>query len=567
MATNRWVKNRSPLVGAVTGLLLSLLILGPALMPGFLLSYDMVFVPQLDLSARTLGVDGSVPRAVPNDAVVALLSLILPGHVVQKLVLVSVFVGLGTGMGLVLKKFPAVVVATVVGLWNPWVAQRLEVGHWGFLLGYAVLPWVIWAGLRVRSRSRGALPTLGFVMLIGSLSGSTGTVLMLLVLAGVLLGEGPREWKAFAWGTGIAGLVSATWWWPFLRASSQSADPNGVTAFAARADTPWGVIVSVATGGGSWNQSSWYPERASWMLTALAFLFVIAAIVVLFRESPRQQGLKGVGLIAVISLILATMSALPGGRELFTLFVANVPGAGLLRDSQKLAGPWIIAVAMGAGILVQNYTDSDVVRARGVAWLGPVAGVLVPVILLPSLAWGSQNSWRAVDYPAEMITLAEEINRAEPGAAAVFPWIQYRRFEWNNNRIVLDPWNRLLSRDVIVNDSLPLRDATVAGEDQRAQEITRLLMSEKLLVPGLRALGVRHVVVLDDQPNQDVTADRLTGAELRYVADGLQWWDLGEVTRVSANPTWQDFIGWILAGIAVIVVAGAALVNLQKHKM
>lgn len=567
MATKGRVRHQGPLVGAVSGLLLSFLILGPALMPGFLLSYDMVFVPQLDLSARTLGVDGSVPRAVPNDAVVALLSLMLPGHVVQKLVLVSVFVGFGTGIGLIFKKFPAVVVATVVGLWNPWVAQRLEVGHWGFLLGYAVLPWVIWAGLRVRSRSRWAFPAVGFVMFIGSLSGSTGALLILLVLAGVLLGQGPRDWKAFAWGTGVVVLVSATWWWPFLRASPQSADPAGVTAFAARSDTPWGVIVSVATGGGNWNQSSWYPERGSWVLTALAFLLVIAAIVALFRESRNQQGLKGIGLVALISLLLATMSSLPGGRELFTLVVANVPGAGLLRDSQKLAGPWMIAVALGAGVLVQNFAGSDFVRSRGVAWLGLAAGVLLPVILLPSLAWGSQNSWQSVDYPEEMTTLAEEINRAEPGAVAVFPWIQYRRFDWNNNRIVLDPWNRLVAKDVIVNDSLPLRDGVVAGEDPRAKDITRLLMSEKLLVPGLRALGVRHVLVLDDQPNQDVTAERLIGAELRYVASGLQWWDVGEIQSPSTSAGWPDFIGWGLAGMALLLVVGSALGSLQKHKM
>lgn len=567
MTKNGWGRIQRPLIGAATGLLLSAVILGPALKPGFLLSYDMVFVPQLAFSERTLGVDGSVPRAVPNDAVVALLSLIFPGHVVQKLVLISIFVGLGAGMGLVLKKFPAIVVATVVGLWNPWVAQRLEVGHWGFLLGYAVLPWVIWAGLRVRNQTPGSFGVLGVIMIIGALTGSTGTILMLLVLAGVLLGPVSREWKGFVWGTTIAALVSATWWWPFLRAAPQSADPSGVTAFAARADTPWGVIVSVATGGGSWNQSSWYPERASWVLTAIAFVLVIAAVFALFRESHLREGLKGVVVVAIVSLLVATMSALPGGRELFTLLVANVPGAGLLRDSQKLAGPWMIAVALGAGILVQNYVDADAVRARGVSWFGLVAGVLVPVILLPSLAWGSQNSWQSVDYPEQKITLAEKIDEAEAGSVAIFPWIQYRRFEWNNNRIVLDPWNRLLAKDVIVNDSLPLRDGTIAGEDPRAQEITRLLMSEKLLVPGLRALGVRHIIVLDDQPNQDVTVERLTGAELRYAADGLQWWDVGEVPKRDAGSHWQDFIGWILAGIALILVFAVSLVNLQKHKM
>ena len=64
---------RTVVVGSLVGTLVGLVVLGPALAPGYTLHYDLVFVPDLPLSARTLGTDGSVPRAVPNDLVVALL--------------------------------------------------------------------------------------------------------------------------------------------------------------------------------------------------------------------------------------------------------------------------------------------------------------------------------------------------------------------------------------------------------------------------------------------------------------------------------------------------------------
>jgi hypothetical protein len=54
---------------------------------GFVLVYDMAFVPRQPLLASSLGLGPALPRAVPADAVVALVSTVLPGDILQKLVL------------------------------------------------------------------------------------------------------------------------------------------------------------------------------------------------------------------------------------------------------------------------------------------------------------------------------------------------------------------------------------------------------------------------------------------------------------------------------------------------
>ena len=58
---------------------LGLLLLGPALGVGYVLSYDMVWVPDLALRQDFLGVGTALPRAVPSDAVVSLLDVLVPG--------------------------------------------------------------------------------------------------------------------------------------------------------------------------------------------------------------------------------------------------------------------------------------------------------------------------------------------------------------------------------------------------------------------------------------------------------------------------------------------------------
>src|ERR1700676_366376 len=69
------------------GLVLGLLALGPGLRRGFLLSYDMVFVPREPFTPAMFGQAGGPPRAVPSDAVLAAASRVVPGDIAQKLVL------------------------------------------------------------------------------------------------------------------------------------------------------------------------------------------------------------------------------------------------------------------------------------------------------------------------------------------------------------------------------------------------------------------------------------------------------------------------------------------------
>src|SRR6516164_3490844 len=78
------------LISAAVGLGLGLLALGPGLRRGFLLSYDMVFVPREPFSAALPGL--APPRAVPSDLVIAAASRAVPADILQKVVLLSIFV-------------------------------------------------------------------------------------------------------------------------------------------------------------------------------------------------------------------------------------------------------------------------------------------------------------------------------------------------------------------------------------------------------------------------------------------------------------------------------------------
>src|ERR1051325_7846666 len=110
----------------------ALVIVGPALAPGFVLRYDMVFTPQQPLLAESVGLGSALPRAVPVDAVVALLTTVVPGDLLQKAVLLlSVWLAAYGAARLVPadSAAPRLVAATAYA-WNAYVAERLFIGHW-----------------------------------------------------------------------------------------------------------------------------------------------------------------------------------------------------------------------------------------------------------------------------------------------------------------------------------------------------------------------------------------------------------------------------------------------------
>ena len=105
----------------------------------------MVFVPRPQFNAVVLGTSGALPRAVPSDAVMAVLARALPADLVQKLVLLAIFVLACAGAARLLSghKLPAQLAAGALYAWNPFIAERLILGQWALLLGYAGLPWVL----------------------------------------------------------------------------------------------------------------------------------------------------------------------------------------------------------------------------------------------------------------------------------------------------------------------------------------------------------------------------------------------------------------------------------------
>ena len=501
---------------ALAGLAAGLLALGPGLAPGYLLSYDMVFVPRMPFSAALVGLTGGPPRAVPSDAVVAVASLLLPADIVQKLILLLIFVMACSGAAALLDRgwpggapLPARLAAGVFYAWNPYLAERLLIGQWALLLGYAGLPWVLRLLCTGPGRTRPS--RLGCALLPAAVGGFAAMSITVLAAVPAALcrraadSESRERARRLATVAGCVIVLSLPWLIPAFAVTVHT-DPRGVDAFAARADTPFGRLGSLVMLSGIWNAQT-VPRGYGGGGSAVWLLVVAAALCgYLLLARPRRLA-PGLGIAALAGLAIAAIGVTSPSRAALRDLVAAWPGFAVLRDGQQFVAPLALAEAVGLGALAGWIVTATTRQARSAAAALAAMAVLAPLVLLPGMAWGLAGRLRPVGYPADWLRARQVIDAdPAPGTVLLLPWAAYRRYPWNNGEAVYDPWSRLLGREVISNDGLQVGTETLDQESADSIRLNRVVTSRGPLTGALRAAGVLYVIVdagpLLGQPGQ-----------------------------------------------------------------
>lgn len=571
VSARTWVRHhRRGLVGTAWGFALAVLMLGPALAPGFVLSYDMVFTPAQDLLPGSVGLGSGLPRAVPQDALVALATTVIPAWLLQKAILVAIPVLTVTGMVRLLRGAPLLVglVAGTLAVWSPYVAERLVIGHWGLLLAAALAPWALALALDVRRGVPGATVRLVLVIAAGSLTPSGAVLLLVLAVPPVLLPGSALGRRGRIGVPVLAVAMSLPWIVPaLLHPLAGSADPLGAEVFALRAEGPWGPVLTALGTGGIWNAEVVLPSRGWWLapIGALLIWALAAAGWGQLRDLLGRAISTWWAVVAGVGLVGAVSSAvLPG---MWSTLVTVTPGLGLFRDAQKLLAPLAlllaVAAALGIGRLASRAAD------RATANTIVAAGLLIPLALLPDLAFGATGRLVAVQYPQE-VAEAREVLLAEgrPGDVVVLPWTAFRRYEFNGGRTVLDPAPRWLPRTSVVDDALVVARGSdlvvVSGDDPRSARVRELIESAPTpvaLAEGLASLGIGWVLVQTDQPGAVPAA--VQEFPSAWVGPTLELREVPAPAVPTQPPAWKAVIvvGVDLAVAALILGLGIVLVR------
>jgi hypothetical protein len=536
--------------GLAAGVACALLQLGPVLGRGYVLVRDMVFVPRLPLDAHVPGLDG-VPRAVPSDLLVALASRVLPGSAVQDLLLVAIIALAGWGAARLATdaRVSVAVAAAVLYCWNPYLTERLRQGQWAVLIGYAALPWVARCALALHGGTERAGRRLFLALAAGATGGLAAQALTVLVAVPVACWPGGpvplRRRVAIVGGSTLT--LALPWLVPSLWVlSAPPPGRAGVAAFAARPDTPFATVGSLLSLGGIWNAEAVPPGRGSPLVALLALAMTAAALWAVWRSRP-VGGWRGLVVAAGLGLALSLWAVTPGLRGLAADIGATTAG-GLLRDGERWLAPFVLLVAVGFGWFVGEV-------ARRARWAPALA--LVPVLLLPAAAWGSDGALAAVRWPGDWTTVASAASRLPPGPVLVLPWASERQYPWNSNRVLTDPADHWLARRVVGDDALTVGPATTRLEDPLAVKIAAAASGSGDLVGALRAQRYSGVLVETDQPGAVAVTARLRGLPVVAATPTLRLFSVpGDDSRAPSHaPAWPTVTADAVVAAAIVLVA------------
>lgn len=603
------------LADAVIGVVVTAPLLAGLARPGFPLLRDWVATPRPPLSDAALGLGESAARAVPQDVAMvwatrALDGLGLPVWPLTGLLTAVFCVWLAMAAGALTRRvvpgarargaagivlrLPVVVAA----VWNPFVVERLLQGHWSLLAGVAAaltMPLVL-----ARARPRVAAASVAVVV-----AGLTPTGWVLAVVSGaVSLACAPGErssqsgsrfrrgWAALTLMV-VAALTALPWLLATLLAGgggpSSGTGPGmaagvgatGVEAFAARAETGIGTLGSVVALGGIWNSSAVPLSRETWWAAAaLVLLLVVWAIAAPSMWRARRDPLVQATVpLALVTWLLVALAATGPGLAALDAIVSAVPGAGLVRDTQKfvaLALPaTVVAFGFATRALATWLRPAGAVLANAGAALAITAVAVASVPDAPAVLW---NALRPVTYGPGWAEV-NQIIAGQQGDVLVLPAGSFRSTTlWADGAPVLDPAPRLLDARVLVSGELVVGSPgatgttgdqdrhTVSGEGDRARAATlALLRGEDPRV--LADLGVRWV--LDEKTSAGPRGESektLTTTTTRFTDPELHLYEIAATDPNSAvAPASSDarvtvlaaHAAWLLTGLVAGAVAAA----------
>jgi hypothetical protein len=493
-----------------------------------------------------------VTSTYPLDVLLWTLQTILPGDVVQKIVLFVILLCSGAGMHLLVRSLTApenhtnfawqtaAYFAGVMYMINPFTYSRFMAGQWLVLLGYALLPFVVRAFFRVVAapsrRRTAAVAAWSFVIVTVSVH-FTG---MIALLAAVFLIVGGvkyrRSWVVARRLVGLmiaaaAAVIILCGYWvvpALLGGNSVGQLVTGVddTQFAAFATSggvlgPLGDVVRL--------QGFWAEARQLFVLpqtvvplwgVVVLLLWLLIAVGMVYAWRQRREVAVVMVTCGVIGILLATTPILQG-------LSASLPILGGYREPHKfvalLAVAYAVLGAFGVAFVLQKWT-----RYRKILAAGCLA---LPLVITPTMFWGFGGQLAPRAYPDEWHVMNDRLkkNLTSEDSVLFLPWHMYAPFSFSDGRIIANPAEKFFQVPVVQSDDPEFEDVPPNVPNATKQSVAELLDNPNNVAATLLELNISYVLLAKEQEWTDYKfLDTGAGLQLVYEDEKLKLYKVEE---------------------------------------
>lgn len=469
----------------LSGLAAALLLLGPGIGPGSLLSLDLLATPEIPFPDAALGLGPELPRRVPLGVPLSWASGLIGGAAATKLLIVVAVAAAFAGAVRLARSAPpaAAVAGGMLYALGPFAATRLAAGHLGILATMGVLPWALPRLLRPSERPERTFLWLSGLAVTGVVGGSLG---LATVVAGLAFEPRRRPRVVLS----LAVLAQLPWLVPGLLVRGDGLRLAGGEAFATAGEGPFGVVGALLAQHGFWRGSSQVGGEAGFGLLLVGA--GLLALALFGHSSLPEPWRRPLGALAVVGFVVAAGSALPGFEEVHDRLTSlNVLAP--FRESQRALILSLVWLAPAAALGVTRLARAEPALALGAPALLVAASV---ALAWPGL-WGIEGRLEPVDFPAAWAQ-ARTVVRQQPGTVFALPWHEYMNLGFADQRRVLNPIPNFFGGDVVSSHDPELGGSLQESVDPREREAAALaerIVAGEAVGVDLPALGVRWVVL------------------------------------------------------------------------
>lgn len=502
--------------------ILSFIIIFPLLPPGFILTLDTVVTSKINFASIT-------SSSFLYQNTLGLLNYLIPAFILQKIILFSIFFLSGWGMyrlagkelGL-FKYFAAVLYAL-----NPFVYERIMAGHWQFMLGYSIFPFVIVATIKFLKKLDiwniivlSAWVTLLFniaihyifiyipffmttcILYIFFNTGKISEYLKKIIILLLLLLLMNSNWIV----SSVIGISDVA----ISVAQFTNAD---LITFQSAPDKNFGLIFNLLSGYGYWAEVYDYfisPKNIIffWPIMAIILLiFVVLGIRHLIQIKDQDVLILTISLIIIslISLDFAGGVALEEFSKPLMILYDKFPILRSLREPQKLIGVLMLSYSFFAGYGLSFLNNRLGNRYQKVLF---TMSIVFPIIYTPTMFGSFWGQLRPISYPVQWHEVNQIISNDEDNFLTLFfPWHFYLSFNFTNHKVVSNPAPYFFDKPIVLSNNYET-DILFSHNSQL----------ESLHVDGLLSIEAEGINLLGEQVYEKVDWGRdLSVINVKYV--------------------------------------------------
>lgn len=492
----------------------AIIILWGNLLPEYTLTLDMVFTPTSKFIINTAN-----PASAPFDGVVFILKNFLPGWIVQKILLTSIFIFSGATMYLVapVKNKEIKILCAIFYMSNPFIYTRFIAGHTHFLLAYSIFPLIIPYTIHFlynpKVKSALKLSLLLTALSIFSTSHTYMAALYMLITGCTLLATKRiviNKNLIVSFLSLIVLSITLNFYWLFSFIKGVSPIDNFSSTdyeLFKTATSSFDKLVNLIGLHGFWGEETAWGNGFIFAKNIIPFWNMFLAAMLCIVIYGAYNGLKrpsqrDITLTVLISGILALIFA--HGPDASFLGKLNeqarnfIPFFKGFREPQK----WSNILVLLYSILIAIGVETSINKYKKLP-MKFITLIAIITLHLP-IFFGFSGQLKPSTYPDSWKEINENLIANNHVKKILFlPWHMYMSFDFTHNRIIANPAKYYFAGDIIQGDNIELKNIFSLSQSPISKEIEKILFN--------------HDQIYQLNTNPDLVADNLLKLDISHI--------------------------------------------------